>query len=477
MNSRPEGTETCKGRSGLIGTEEIEAARMCMEYGMSIGASRMRVSLSKSILDSFSLLNGELDKVTHSADRSLFLYIFADGRYGTFSTNNFSHGQLRQFIAKAIDTVRMLAKDPCRKLPDPERTAKDALTGKELKLYDSEYQDITPEQRLKEAMDASMFRTMEPTAEYTVISEECEYSDSVDDNIVMDTEGFCGRHTETSFAICSEVTIQDNGGRKLSGYWWESSPFLSSLETGGCSRTALEKAAGKIGPKRHRGGSFLMVVDRSVSSRLASPLFSALNGTAIQQKNSFLDGTLGKKIFSEDLTIMDMARTEGRPGSRLFDTEGVATADRPIIENGSVKMYFINTYIAGKTGMQPTVEGVSRPVIKPFIKEDALPEKEKGCLSEEFEINLPRILRLCGSGIYVTGFNGGNCNPVTGDFSYGIEGFAFCNGKITHPIREMVVTGNMVSLWNSIIAAGSDARECTRWQIPTLAFDKADFSA
>lgn len=220
-----------------------------------------------------------------------------------------------------------------------------------------------------------------------------------------------------------------------------------------------------------------MVVDRSVSSRLASPLFSALNGTAIQQKNSFLDGTLGKKIFSEDLTIMDMARTEGRPGSRLFDTEGVATADRPIIENGSVKMYFINTYIAGKTGMQPTVEGVSRPVIKPFIKEDALPEKEKGCLSEEFEINLPRILRLCGSGIYVTGFNGGNCNPVTGDFSYGIEGFAFCNGKITHPIREMVVTGNIVSLWNSIIAAGSDARECTRWQIPTLAFDKADFSA
>ena len=107
----------------------------------------------------------------------------------------------------------------------------------------------------------------------------------------------------------------------------------------------------------------------------------------------------------------------------------------------------------------------------------ALPEKEKGCLSEEFEINLPDILRICGSGIYVTGFNGGNCNPVTGDFSYGIEGFAFCNGKITHPIREMVVTGNMVSLWNSIIAAGSDARECTRWQIPTLAFDKADFSA
>ena len=53
----------------------------------------------------------------------------------------------------------------------------------------------------------------------------------------------------------------------------------------------------------------------------------------------------------------------------------------------------------------------------------------------------------------------------------------FRDGKITHPIREMVVTGNMITLWNGILAAGTDARPCTRWQIPTLAFNAADFSA
>lgn len=463
--------------AGLITREETEAARFCIDLGISSGASQMRVSLSKSVLDCFSLLNGELDKVTHSADRSLFLYIFADGKYGTFSTNDFSREKLGQFISRALDTVRMLAPDPDRKLPDHERTEKGALTGQELHLYDPEYQRMTPELRLKEAMDASIFRSPVTGNGYTVISEECEYSDSVDDNIVIDSEGFTGRHTETSFAICSEVTIQDTSGKKLSGYWWESSPFFSGLDITGCSRTALEKAAGKIGPKRHKGGSFRMVVDKSVSSRLVSPVLAALNGAAIQQKNSFLEGYLGKKAFSENLTILDLARTGGKPGSRLFDTEGVATKDAPVIENGKVKMYFINTYIAGKTGMQPTVEGISRPVIKPFIRTDVPEKGVKGCLSEEFEINLPDILRICGSGIYVTGFNGGNCNPVTGDFSYGIEGFAFRDGKITHPIREMVVTGNMIALWNGIIAAGSDARECTRWQIPTLAFDKADFSA
>ena len=58
----------------------------------------------------------------------------------------------------------------------------------------------------------------------------------------------------------------------------------------------------------------------------------------------------------------------------------------------------------------------------------------------------------------------------------GIEGFAFRNGKITHPVREMVITGNMLTLWSRLIHAGNDARACTRWQIPSLSFEKVDFS-
>ena len=213
-----------------------------------------------------------------------------------------------------------------------------------------------------------------------------------------------------------------------------------------------------------------MVVDTSVTSRLVSPLLTALNASSIQQKMSFLDGSLGKKIFSEGFTLLDLARTYGKSGSRLFDTEGVATKDAAIIERGVVKQYFVNTYMAAKTGMEPTIEDMSRPCMHPFIKDEDLAETEK-------EVSLKDILKLCGSGIYVTGFNGGNCNPVTGDFSYGIEGFAFKNGKITHPVKEMLITGNMIQLWNSLMAVGSDARECSRWHIPSLAFEGVSFSA
>ena len=453
----------------MINTNEINIARKCIEIALGKGADAARVSLNKCVSDSVTMLNGEIDKVTHSADRSLYFYLFVKGKYGTFSTNRLDIKELEGFIGNAVMTVRMLGEDQCRRLPDKSRTAGDAKTGMELGLFDEKYLSIDADKRIATAQSLSAFGQM-LTEDYDIISEECEYTDSYDDTFLIDSQGFEGRHTETTFSAFAEMTIQTPQGNKYSGFWWENTPFADKLNIESIAPKALENAARQIGPKPRRGGRYRMVVDRNTATRLVSPLFAALNASSLQQKMSFLEDALEKKVFSEGLTIMDLARTYGRSGSRMYDTEGVATKDAPVIENGVVKQYFVNTYMSGKTGFAPTVEDISRPCLMPYIKGKDLAGGEK-------EVSLKDILKLCGNGIYVTGFNGGNCNPVTGDFSYGIEGFAFSKGKLTHPVREMLITGNMIELWNSIVAAGTDARECARWQIPTLAFEDVSFSA
>ena len=454
----------------MIVANEIELARYCIEFAIKSGASAARLSLNKNVMDAYTILNGELDKVSHSADRSIYLYLYVDGRYGTFSTNRLEQKELEDFISQAVVMVRMLGEDQLRRLPDADRTAKDAITGLELGLCDATYESYSSEERLERAKSMSRFKAYAPTPEYTVLSEECEYAESSDDTLLIDSQGFEGRHRETSFNCFSEITIQDKEGTRYSGYWWEASPSRASLEIENCSAKALSRAAGQIGPQNRRSGRYKMVVDSTVASRLVSPILNALNASAIQQKMSFLEGSSGQKMFSEGLTICDLARTSGKAGSRMYDTEGVATADRTIIDNGTVREYFVSTYMAGKTGFAPTIEDVSRPCLMPFVRGCELAESKK-------DVSLKDILAICGNGIYVTGFNGGNCNPVTGDFSFGIEGFAFSKGKITHPVKEMLITGNMMTLWNSLVAAGSDARTSSRWQIPTLAFENVSFSA
>jgi PmbA protein len=118
----------------MITSEERNIARHCIEYAMRLGAEGIRLSLNKNEMDSCSMLNGELDKVSHSADRSIYIYLYVDGKYGTFSTNRLEEKEIENFISKAIVMVKMLGEDRCRRLPDPERTAKDACGGMELGL-------------------------------------------------------------------------------------------------------------------------------------------------------------------------------------------------------------------------------------------------------------------------------------------------------------------------------------------------------
>ncbi len=458
-----------------ITEKEIEAARFCLKCASDLGAEGARVSLSKNVLDTVAVLNGEIDKVTHCADRSIYLYLYIDGKYGTYSTNLIEKDQLGDFISRAVAATRLLTKDEYRKLPQASRYAKDAASGLELGLYDPEYADITPDQRMELALAGTHLED-EQSSDYRIVSVECEWNDSVDDNYLIDSQGFEGRHTETSFSFWTEVTICAEDGKKYSGYSWKASTRLKDVSAEGCSHQALEKAVAQMNPKRVRSGKKTMVVDCNASSRLVSPLLSALSASSIQQKNSFLEGCLGKKVFSQDFYLDDLARTPGKAGSRLFDTEGVATADRVVIEGGVVRMFFVNTYMAGKTGMEPTIEGVSRPVVRPF---SVIGKNEEPGMEETGVRGLTQkeIMLQCGEGILVTGFNGGNCNQTTGDFSYGIEGFLFRKGRIVHPVKEMVITGNMKDLWGSIIAAGTDAREGTRWQIPSLAFKDVTFNA
>ena len=439
----------------ILTQEEMALARHCLEYAQQQGAEAVRITLTKSLMNLVGLLNGEVDKTSHALDRSLQLQLFARGRYGTFSSNKLDKEDLESFIREAIDTVKMLEADSFRALPAPERLAKDAVTGRELGLYDPACESLTAEKRREMALGSSAW------PQEGLIAEEGEYSDSVFDSLTLDSQGLEARHTETSYEIGYESTVEDAQGRHYSSYWWDATPRLEDLRLSDCASKAYERALAQQNPQSVPSGQYTLILDTECASKVVTPVLNALGGYSLQQKNSFLTDSLGKKLFPEGLTILDVPRTPGDTGCRLFDSEGVATREMPIIENGVVKTYFLNTYISRKMEMEPTIEDATRVKVLPLGE----------CRT------LEQVLEKVGNGILVTGFNGGNSNPATGNFSYGIEGFYIQNGKRVHPVREMLITGNFLTLWSNLLLVADDARPCLSKLVPTLAFTNVDFSA
>lgn len=589
-----------------ISGAEREIADKSVQMALDAGASAVMVSLDKAKTEIYALLDGEIDNIRQTGDRSLTFNIYAYGKYGTFSTNRFEEDSLRDFLCKAVETVRMLVADPFRGLPDKKDLATDAVNGDEMGLCWYGYDSVSRDEKLEMARRVSVFgKFSAPSSDrnWRVVSEEVEYNNTLSDTYLTSSDGCRCRQTETSFEVSSQVTVEDNDGNKYTGLWWDYGVSPEKVLASECGRKAVEMAVMQIAPVNADKGKYTMVVSRLVSGRLLQPVLNALSRLSVYQKSSFLVDALGKQVFSKGLNVVDMPLEKGKSGAILFETDGRACRNREIITDGVVKENFTSIYMSRKLGIPPTSSCPNRPVLQPFVSEELLRGERGGghcgvsdsglgdergaglgavngggrgtglagersgghcgvsdyvlggpglgsvsgdgrgvelgemsgsglggergaglgavsggeCGAElgaasggergaEFgavnggcrgtglagglgaecglkadpfvnEIAQQDILELCGSGILVTDFNGGNCNSATGDFSYGVSGFLFENGKITSPIDSMLITGNMTDLWSNLLAAGSDPVPGMSRQVPTLAFRDVTFNA
>ena len=256
--------------------------------------------------------------------------------------------------------------------------------------------------------------------------------------------------------VCA--VLKGEGDARPESYWFDSSLYYDKLIKEGLGTKALERVMRKLGQKKVASGKYQMVVDNMNSSRLLSPVIDALYGSSIQQKNSFLLDKIDQKVLGDKLTVIDEPHMMGTSGARYFDGEGVATKRMPVFKNGILKTYYIDTYSANKMNMKQTIAS-------PSILTMQMGNKDTDSLIASVD-----------RGILVTGFNGGNSNSTTGDFSYGVEGFLIEKGKLTQPISEMNATGNMISLWSNLAEVGNDPRTFSSWRVPSLIFDGVDFS-
>jgi PmbA protein len=271
------------------------------------------------------------------------------------------------------------------------------------------------------------------------------------------SNGFEGDSENSYYSLGASVSVSD-GDARPGGGWYESAVFSDKLVREGIGKKALKKALDKLGQTKIESGNMPMIVEYNASGRILGPLLTALNGSSIQQKQSFLMDLMGEKIGSDLMTITDDPFIVSGRGSKLFDGEGVATQKRAVVENGVLKTFYIDTYYGKKLDMEPTSGSTTNLVFKTGDKD------------------LEAMLADIDRGILVTGFNGGNANGSTGDFSYGIEGFLVEKGKLVKPVSEMNITGNFKQLWKDLVAVGNDPDLSRSWRVPSLVFNNVDFS-
>jgi PmbA protein len=432
--------------------EKYDLANQVIEHALKGGAKQISVTIYENRSNNIEIRDQKIDSLKESNRSGLSISLYVDKKYSAHSTNRMKKEELFRFVDEAINTTRFLAEDEFRSLPDPELYYKGG--GSDLNTFDPKLDSVDAKTKIDLANQALNEAYKKDDR---IISVSSYYSDSISNAVMVASNGFKGDSGNTGVSLSVTVSLKSDTGRP-NDYWYENALFFDKLKTTEIGEKALKRTLNKIDPKKIISGKYSVIVENRVASNLMYPLYGALQGSSIYQKQSFLIGKENKPIASGLLTAYDDPFIPSGPGSRLFDDEGLAAVKRPIIENGVLKSYYIDNYYGRKLGMKPTSGSSSNVVFNAGSR------------------NLDEMIGSLKKGVLITGFIGGNCNGSTGDFSYGIEGFFIQDGKIIHPVNEMNITGNMNQFWFSLAELGNDIRENESQRIPSLLFENVDLS-
>jgi PmbA protein len=400
--------------------------------------------------------DGRIEKVSEATTRGLGLDLYVDGRFASVSTSDVRPEALERFVGDAVTLARTLAADPYRRLPEPELYRGQAELDLELEDPSHAALDSATRRRIAEELEAAA-RSV-PGAE-RILSVTTGASDTRAESALVHTNGFEGTKHGTDFWISAEVTVKDDDGRRPEESAASGGRFRAALETPAeVGRRAAERALARLGSVKGGSAVMPMAVDARSAGRIVAALLGPLGAAALQQKRSFLEGKMGAAIGGPLLELADDPHVKRGLGSRLYDSEGLASRRFPVFEGGVLRSYYVDTYYGRKLGMAPTSARSSNLAWKLGPRSQA------------------ELLRDMGEGILVTGFLGGNSNGTTGDFSLGVRGFRVRAGALAEPVGEMNVSGNHLELWHRLVAVGNDPYRYSAMRTPTLVLEGVQFA-
>lgn len=397
------------------------------------GARQAEVGLNQDRGLAVNVRVGEVETLEYTHDRGLSLTVFFDQRKGSASTADLDPASIETTIEQACAIARYTEADPYAGLADAERMA-------------TKFPDLDQwhpwEINADDAIDIALRceqagRDLDPRISN---SDGASLSSGRSLSVYANSHGFIGRERGSSHSLsCALIAGRDEAMQR--DYWYTASCHPGELQDAATvGRRAAERAIARLQPGAVQTGRYPVLFAPEVARSLFGHLLSAVSGSALYRRASFLLDSMGTQVLPNWLSLRERPFLLRGQRSAAFDAEGVATCDSDLVHEGVLSRYVLGSYSARKLGLQSTANagGVHNLLVQ-----------GRG---ESFETLLGSMSR----GLLVTELMGQGVSTLTGDYSRGAAGFWVESGQIAWPVDEATIAGNLRDMFMAIEAVGSD---------------------
>jgi PmbA protein len=433
-----------------------ELARDVVRRALDAGASDAECTVSEGDEFSASVRMRELENLKEAGSRGVGLRILVGRKTGSSYTSDLSREGVARLIRGAIELADITSEDPHAGLPEAGELG--SVAG-DLGLYSPTVERLATGFKIDTAKRAEAAAL---DADPRIVnSEGAGFESHTGRHIFANSRGFAGEY-RTSYCSVAAVPVARQGESMERDSWWSVARSADGLEPAEqVGRTAASRALRRLNPVKVPTRKVPVVFEPQVAGSLLGSIFEAVHGTLIYRHESFLAGKLGRKVASENLTVVDDGTIPGLFGTSPFDDEGVPSRRTVVIERGVLKSYLLNTYAARKLGMK-TTGNASRGLTGNAgighgnfyaVAGVQTPETMVGGIED---------------GFYVTELIGMGVNIVTGDYSRGAAGLWIRGGELAFAVSEVTIAGNLRDMLMNVESVASDLEFRGSLASPTL---------
>lgn len=441
---------------------DLSLAHKVMDSVARLGIAQAEVYILRRKLLAIEVNDREVETLKLAQDSGLGLRIISDGRLGFAYTSGFTQEALDQIVESARTAAVYTASDRYNILP-----AK-TVQYPRLDLYDPELSCVPLVEKVDRARAIAQAAYQYDSRIRSV--QKTSYSDSECEVTICNSQGLEVSHVDTYCWASTMAIAGANGGSQI-GWDFDFNRFYRNLRVAEVGMGAAHMAVALLGAKTLETQKLPVVFDAVVAIGFIGMLASALSAESVQKEKSLLRGRLGQQVASSQVTILDDGTLPHGSSSSPCDGEGVATQRTELIREGMLMQFLHNTYTARKDKVKSTGNG-----IRASFKDLPRVGPTNLFLSPGYE-SREGLIKGIKRGVYVLATLGMHtADPISGDFSVGVEGLRIANGKLAQPVHGVTISGNLVDLFKSIESVADDLRFLGNIGSPTVSIGQLSIS-
>ena len=405
---------------------------------------------------------GTIETLEQATSGGVGVRVVVDGRQGFAYVGSLDPATVASALDDARDNAQFATPDDANGLATP-----DGVEPVSLQLYDAALADLTTDRKVDFALAIEAAALAVPGVASVSTA---AFDDSLVEKAIVTTTGLRVTDRKTACSVFAEALAVD-GSDRFEAYAMDTGLRLDEIDVEGTGRLAGERAAGLIGARKPESRRVTIVLDPWMTANVLGVIGGTLTGEAVLKGRSLFADRVGDPVAVSGFTLVDDATDARATSASRYDGEGLASRRTPLIDGGVLQGFLHASWSARKSKTASTASASRGYSSTPTESARAL-QLAPGALSEA------DLLAAVGDGIYVQFMSGlhSGVNPVSGDFSVGMNGRAITGGQLAEPVREATIASTIQRMLLDVVAVGRDIHWFGGTGAPMLAIEGISLS-